>query len=63
MYESSFLQTALSKLLNVPVNQKVRPSICFKTCSELFEILSQTFESFGLAFETLNWGLKGLKEN
>ena len=32
MYEGCFLQTRLSKTLDVSADQKIRPSICFKTC-------------------------------
>ena len=44
MYEVCFLQTRLSKILNVSVDQKTRPSICFKTRSQAFETLSRAFE-------------------
>ena len=44
MYEVCFLQTRLSKILNVSVDQKTRPSICFKTRGQAFETLSRAFE-------------------
>ena len=44
MYERCNLQTRFSKISNVSVNQKNRPSICFKTCGRAFETLSQTFQ-------------------
>ena len=43
MYEVCFLQTRLSKILNVSVDQKTRPSIC-KTRGQAFETLSRAFE-------------------
>ena len=49
-------QTRLSKILNVSVNQKIRPSICFKTCGRAFETL-------GRDIETLNRALEVLREN
>ena len=42
--KSAFLQTRLSKILNVSVDQKTRPSICFKTRGQTFETLSRAFE-------------------
>ena len=46
MYEGCFLQTRLSKTVNVSVDQKTRPSIYFKTCGGAFETLSRAFETF-----------------
>ena len=46
MYEGYFLQIRLSKTLDVSVDQKTRPSICFKTCSRAFETLSRAFLGF-----------------
>ena len=51
MYEG-FLQTMLSKTLNVSVDQKTRPSICFKTCGRSFAKLSWAFETVGQDFKT-----------
>ena len=53
MYEGCFLQTRLSKTLNVFVDQKTRPSIYFKTCGRAFETLSRAFETLGRVFEDL----------
>ena len=57
------LQTRLSKVLNVSVDQKTRMRICFKTWSRSFEMLSRAFETLGWAFETLGRGYECLKEN
>ena len=54
MYEGCFLQTRLSKALNVSVDQMTRPRIYFKTCGRAFERLSRAFETLGQAFETLD---------
>ena len=32
---------------SVSVDQKTRPSICFKTCGRAFETLSRDFETLG----------------
>ena len=56
MYEGRFLQTILSKTLNVSVNQKNRSNICFKKCGQALETLSRASEKLGRAFE-------GLREN
>ena len=34
MYKGSFLQTRLPKALNLSIDQKIRPSICFEICAE-----------------------------
>ena len=44
MYEGCFLQTRFSKIFNVSVDQKARPSICFKTRGGAFETLGGAFE-------------------
>ena len=49
MNEGCFLQTRLSETLNVSVDQKARPKICFKTSGRAFKLLDRAFE--------------GLKEN
>ena len=53
MYEGCFLQTRLSKTLNVSIDQNTRPSICFKTFGQAFERLSRAFDTLGRAFEGL----------
>ena len=63
MYEGCFLQTRLLKILNVSVDQKTWPSICFKTCGRAFEMRSRAFETLGQAFETLSQPFEGLREN
>ena len=63
MHEGCFLQTRLSKTLNVSVDQKTRPSISFKTCRRTFERLSRAFETLGQAFQTLGRAFEGLREN
>ena len=49
MYEGCFLPARLSNTLNVSVDQKTWPRICFQTCGRAFETLSQTFETLGRA--------------
>ena len=49
-----FLQSRLSKTLNVSVNQKTRLRISFKTCSGVFETLSRPFETLGRVFGKLD---------
>ena len=44
MYEGCFLRARLSKTLNVSIDQKTRPSICFETSVRAFETLGQAFE-------------------
>ena len=56
MYEGYFLQTRFSKILNLSIDQKTRPSIWFKTRGRAIETLRQAFETLGRAFE-------GLREN
>ena len=56
MYEGCFLQTRLSKTYNISIDQKTRPSICFKRYGGAIETLSRTFETLGRDFE-------GLREN
>ena len=63
MHEGCFLQTRFSKILNVSIEQKTRPSICFKTWGQAFETLSQAFEALSRAFETLCRAFGGLGEN
>ena len=63
MCEGWFLQTRLSKIVNVSVDQKTQPSICFKKCRRAFEKLSRAFETLGRAFQTLGQGFEGLREN
>ena len=53
MYEGCFLQTRFSKTLNVSVDQKTRPGICFKTCGRAFETLGRAFKTLGQAFDDL----------
>ena len=62
-YEGCFLQTKLSKALNVSVDQKTRPSICSKICGGAFETLSRAFETLGRAFKTLDLAFEDLREN
>ena len=63
MYGDGFLQTRLSKIRNVFVDQKTRPSICFKTCSRAFETLSRAFDILDRAFEELGRAFEGLRAN
>ena len=53
MHEGCFLQTRLSKTINVSVDQKTRPSICFKTCARAFETLGRALKTLGRALEDL----------
>ena len=53
MYKGYFLQTRLSKILNVSIDQKTRASICFKTCGRAIETLTRAFE--GLREKTKSW--------
>ena len=62
-YKGCFLQTRLWRAINVSVNQKIRPSICFKTWLRAFERLSRAFKTLGKAFKTLNQACEGLREN
>ena len=43
----------VSKIPNVYVDQKTRPSICFKTRGRAFETLRRAFEILDRAFESL----------
>ena len=51
MHEGCLLHFRLSKILNVSVDQKARPSIYFKKCGRAFETLNRAFETLGRAFE------------
>ena len=57
MYEDCFLQTRLSKTLNLSVDQKTRQNICLKTCGGAFERLSWAFKTLNQTFE----GLRGFR--
>ena len=63
MYEGCFFTDQIIKTLNVSVDQKTRPSICFKTCGVAFERLSRAFETLSRAFETFGRVFQGLREN
>ena len=63
MYEGSFLQTRFLKILNVSVDEKIWPSICFRTRGRAFETLRRALEILGRAFETLDRAFEGLSEN
>ena len=51
------------KILNVCVDQKTRPNICFKKRGGTFETLSQAFQTLGQAFEKLSWAFESLRDN
>ena len=53
MYAGYFLQTRFSKTLNVSIDQKTRPNICFKTHGQAFKTLCRAFQALGQAFEVL----------
>ena len=53
MYEGCFLQTRLSRVLKVTVDQKTRPSICLKTSGRSFLTLIQALETPDQVFEGL----------
>ena len=46
----------------LPIDQKTRPRICFKTCDRAFERLSKAFGTLGQAFKTLGQAFEGLRE-
>ena len=54
--KAAFYRPDYEKILNESVDQKTRPSICFKTWGQVFETLSRAFETLDQAFE-------GLREN
>ena len=56
MFREYLLQTRISDILNVSVDQKTWLSICFKTRGRAFETLSRVFETLCRDFE-------GLREN
>ena len=53
MHEGCFLQTRLSRVLKVTVDQKTRPRICFKTSGRTFLTLIRALETPDQAFEGL----------
>ena len=60
MYEGCFLQARFSKIINVSIDQKTWPRICFKTQGRAFQTLRRAFETlrenqkFSREFENLN---------
>ena len=63
MNAGCFLQTRLSKTLDVSIDQKAWSSICFKTCGGAFEKLSRAFKTLSRAFQTIGRAFEGLREN
>ena len=62
-YMKAAFQTRFSKILNMSVDQRIRPTISFKTCDRPIETLSRYFETLNRAFKALGQTFEGLKEN
>ena len=72
--QPSFLNTPLNfstfnfntqihfQFLNVSIDQKTQPSICFKTQGQVFQTLNQAFQTLSQAFQTLDGAFEALRE-
>ena len=53
MYIHCFFTDHIPKTLNMSFDQKIRPSVCFKTGGRILKPLTQVLQILGRVFETL----------